>query len=136
MSGSDSIRLLYAGCFPFPTFISAMELIMGYLRGFVMILNDQDSGRSFDASIGSLFSVRLMENPTTGYRWMIEKKDGFELESDSFEKASGATGSAGLRIFQFRALGTGLNKLKIKNMRDWEGERSVIDRFDVMISVK
>jgi predicted secreted protein len=101
-----------------------------------MILNDQDSGRSLDVSIGSLVSVSLKENPTTGYRWMIEEKDGLELESESFEKASGATGSAGLRIFQFRASGTGLNKLKIKNMRDWEGDRSVIDRFSVMISVK
>jgi inhibitor of cysteine peptidase len=101
-----------------------------------MILNDQDSGRSLDVSIGNLVSVSLKENPTTGYRWMIEEKDGLELESDKFEKASDATGSAGLRIFQFRASGTGLNKLEIKNMRDWEGDRSVIDRFSVMISVK
>jgi inhibitor of cysteine peptidase len=33
-----------------------------------MILSEQDCGRTFEVSMGDVITVRLKENPTTGYR--------------------------------------------------------------------
>ncbi|AAM06589.1 protease inhibitor I42 family protein [Methanosarcina acetivorans] len=103
---------------------------------FAMILNEQDKGRTLEVEAQSLINVRLNENPTTGYRWEIETAGGLEMVGDSFEKTGDAIGAAGVRVFQFRAPGTGSYKLSIKNWRDWEGEGSIIDLFYVTILVK
>lgn len=101
-----------------------------------MILNDQDKGRNLEVETQTLVTVRLKENPTTGYRWEVETAGGLEMVGDSFEKTGNAIGSAGVRVFQFRASGTGSHRLSIRNWRDWEGEGSIIDSFYATILVK
>jgi inhibitor of cysteine peptidase len=100
-----------------------------------MTLSEQDSGRRVDISLGSSLLVRLKENPTTGYRWIVETASGLEQVGDHFE-GGGAIGAAGVRLFQFRADHTGSYKLQMKNWREWEGEASVISRFIVEGIVK
>lgn len=101
-----------------------------------MILTNRDNGRSLEANIGSLITVRLEENPSTGYRWAIDTKDDLEFESDHFEITKSAIGAAGERVFQFRASKVGSHRLLMKNWRAWEGDSSIIDRFSVTIFVK
>lgn len=101
-----------------------------------MILTHQQSGGSFETSSGDLIMVRLEENPTTGYRWTVERKDNLELERDYYEKMSSAIGAAGFRIFHFRTHIAGLQELHMKNWREWEGDSSIISRFNANILVK
>jgi len=101
-----------------------------------VILSDQDKGRTLEVEAQSFITVRLNENPTTGYRWEVETAGGLEMVGDSFEKKGDAIGAAGVRVFQFRAPGTGSYKLGIRNWRDWEGESSIIDRFYATILVR
>lgn len=84
----------------------------------------------------SVVTVRLDENPTTGYRWNIETAEGLEMVGDSFERAGDAIGAGGVRVFQFRASEAGPHRLSIRKWRDWEGESSIIDRFYAIIVVK
>jgi inhibitor of cysteine peptidase len=100
-----------------------------------MTLNEQDSGRTVDIELGKVVTVRLKENPTTGYRWTVETDSGLEQIGDHF-KAGGAIGAAGVREFQFRPMKVGSYELRMKNWREWEGEGSVIDRFNVQFMVK
>lgn len=100
------------------------------------VLNSQDNGRTVDVKAQSIVTVCLKENPTTGYRWKIETADGLGLIDDSFEKLSDSLGASGIRILKFRTPEAGVHKLSIRNWRDWEGESSIIDRFDVLIEVK
>ncbi|WP_440947446.1 protease inhibitor I42 family protein [Methanosarcina sp. T3] len=99
-------------------------------------MSDQDKGRTLEVEAQSLITVRLNENPTTGYRWEVETAGGLEMVGDSFEKTGDAIGAAGVRVFQFRASEAGSHKLSIRNWRDWEGEGSIIDRFYATILVK
>ena len=99
-----------------------------------MLLSEQDSGRSVNVNLGSLFSVRLKENPTTGYRWTVESASGLEQVGDHFE-GGGAIGAAGIRQLQFRAIRAGSSELRMKNWQEWEGEASVISRFVVEVIV-
>lgn len=100
-----------------------------------MILTEQDSDRSVDMNMGDVVTVRLNENPTTGYRWSVETAHGLEQVSDHME-VGGAIGSEGVRMLQFRTTRVGSSELRMKKLREWEGEGSVIDRFNVRIVVK
>jgi len=99
-------------------------------------LSDQDSGRSVDIAKGGTLSVRLQENPTTGYRWAIESSGGLQLAGDEFQPGGGAVGAAGSRVFHFRASTSGTNNLRLRLWRDWEGDSSVINRFSATVNVK
>jgi predicted secreted protein len=103
---------------------------------FVIILNDEDQGRTVEVKAQSLLTVRLKENPTTGYRWKVETAGGLEMAGDGFERVGDAIGAGGVHVFQFRASEAGSHKLSIRNWRDWEGESSIIDRFYATIVVK
>lgn len=100
-----------------------------------MIITERDHGRSFDVKVRDVITVRLKENPTTGYRWSVQIAHGLEQTSDNFE-ASDAIGSEGVRVFKFRTISVGSSDLRLKKLREWEGEGSVIDRFNVKIIVK
>lgn len=101
-----------------------------------MILTDQDRGRTVEIEAQSLLTVRLKENPTTGYQWKVESAGGLEVLSDNFERIGDGIGAAGVRVFKFRAVETGSHKLSLRNWREWEGENSIIDRFNAIIVVK
>src|SRR5262245_21975440 len=59
-----------------------------------MVLSEQDFGRTVNVRMGEVVTVRLQENPTTGYRWAVETASGLEQTGDHFE-AGGAVGAAG-----------------------------------------
>ncbi len=101
-----------------------------------MILSERDNGRTVEVSVGSLLTVRLQENPTTGYSWSVEAANGLGKVEDSFEAGGAAIGAAGVRVLQFRATRPGSHELRLKNWREWEGEDSVINRFGINIIVK
>jgi predicted secreted protein len=100
-----------------------------------MLLNEDASGRTVEVGVGEIIVVRLNENPTTGYRWTVTSAKGLDQIGGHF-KASGAIGAAGVREFQFRLAKVGSYELRIKNWREWEGESSIINLFDVKVLVK
>jgi inhibitor of cysteine peptidase len=102
----------------------------------IMILSEQDRGRTIEVAEGDIITVRLKENPTTGYRWSVETTNGLELVRDDFEAGGGAIGAAGVRVLEFRATHPALYRIRLKNWREWEGEDSVIDRFEANVVVK
>jgi predicted secreted protein len=112
------------------------QVITMILEEFEMILNDQDRSSIVEVGIQTLVTVRLVENPTTGYVWKVETAEGLELISDNFEKESDALGASGTRIFQFRASEVGSHYLSIRKWREWEGENSIKDRFYATVVVK
>ena len=99
------------------------------------MLSEQDAGRTVEMHVGNVVTIRLQENPTTGYRWAVETADGLEQISDRFD-AGGALGAAGTRWFEFRPPQPGSYELRLKHWRAWEGEGSVRNRFRVNIDVQ
>lgn len=101
-----------------------------------MELTEKDNGRTIDIVAGELVTVSLNENPTTGYRWEVENMSGLEIVSDLFQSTGNAIGAGGIRLFQFRASSVGRHELLLKNWRKWEDDRSVVNRFEVIIFAK
>lgn len=98
-----------------------------------MLLTDADRGRTIEVRYGETLTLRLPENPSTGYHWMVEKSAGLEQIASRFSASSSAVGSGGVRVIDWRVGAPGSFRLRLKNWREWEGDHSVIDRFEVTV---
>ena len=73
-------------------------------------LDEQADGKEVALEVGEELTLTLRENPTTGYRWDVDKKGGpaCELVSDEFVPPSGsAAGAGGHRRWHFRGAKAG-----------------------------
>jgi inhibitor of cysteine peptidase len=100
-------------------------------------LTNTDNGKSIQLRQGEELVLRLPENPTTGYRWEMERaEDILEQVADTYTPDPNIQfGSGGTRELRFRARAPGTGRLELKHWQAWEGERSVTERFGVEITV-
>ncbi|HEY9643182.1 MAG TPA: protease inhibitor I42 family protein [Coleofasciculaceae cyanobacterium] len=104
----------------------------------VVSLTPTDSGKTIQIHPGDTFAVQLPENPTTGYRWAIQTLDDRVLELQTSEyslSANAGMGGGGQHLFTFRAKAAGTTNLQLKEWRDWEGDASITQRFNVTVQV-
>jgi inhibitor of cysteine peptidase len=102
-----------------------------------LTLTPAQSGQPVQVEQGTGVAIRLPENPTTGYRWSHDVNDeAFVVESTgSSPSPGGGIGSGGERTFMLQAKATGTFHLRFKLWREWEGDKSVIQRVDFPIQV-
>ncbi|MDZ4783121.1 MAG: protease inhibitor I42 family protein [Planctomycetia bacterium] len=86
-----------------------------------MPLTESDDGRTLTVDANAELSVKLGENPTTGYRWSVDQLTAVVLVSDRFEPGD-AIGAAGHHWFVFRAGAPGSGGVKLKLSRPWQGD--------------
>jgi inhibitor of cysteine peptidase len=98
------------------------------------LLTVADTGRTIRAAPGDELIVSLAEQPSTGYRWMVELVDEQQLHlRDTFYAGGGRPGAAGMRQLTFVVAQAGLSELRLKHWRPWSGESSVVARFAVTV---
>ena len=106
-----------------------------------IVINEDVQGKIIDLPMGETLVVELKGNPTTGYDWEIDglyeglSFNGTDYVTDAGHKGEELTGAGGKKSFKFVAQRTGLVHLKFKEWRSWEGDSSVVRRFDVQINV-
>ena len=107
-------------------------------------LTNADNGRTIEAREGDEIVLQLPENPTTGYRWHVDRVEGAlepEAESRLPEAAPSPPdpnvqfGRGGVRELRFRAVAPGTARLELKHWQAWEGERSVVERFALDVTL-
>lgn len=98
----------------------------------------EDSGKTLEVAAGDRVQLQLAENPSTGFQWALDLEDRrLALEASDFApEAGGRLGSWGLRTFRFRILEPGEARLRLKYWRQWEGERSVVNRFAITFQIR
>lgn len=104
-----------------------------------MTLTEADKGKTVQVHTSDQVTLQLDENPSTGYLWAIDKTDNTVLvlqHSDYTPTPGGALGSGGLRLFTFIAKNSGTVHLQLKLWRSFEGDSSIIRRYDVTIQVQ
>jgi len=108
-------------------------------KGAIM-LKQSDSGKTVDAQVGEIIEVSLKENPSTGYRWAIDQGDGqiAQMHGTEYHRGTSANamGAGGQRIFSFIMKRAGRVTVRLKLWQAWEGDTSVVERFDINIDVK
>ncbi len=104
-----------------------------------LTITQADRGKTFTVRRGDAIAIELAENPTTGYRWAIDKIDSqvLELQNSEFSLPENAgIGGGGERIFTFRTKATGITRLQLKEWRPRSGDRSIVQRFNVTFQIK
>ncbi|MCA2683667.1 MAG: protease inhibitor I42 family protein [Microcystis sp. M038S2] len=94
----------------------------------------QNNGSSTELSMGEVFDVVLAENPTTGYRWILDvsPSQAIVLVSDEFDEftVSGeGIGTGGQRRFLLRAGHPGAFVITLRCCREWESATPAIKTF-------
>jgi inhibitor of cysteine peptidase len=101
-------------------------------------LSKVNNGQVVTLKRGQILIVHLDENPTTGYRWSKPTLNTqvLQLKSDKFNLSNNTgIGSGGQHVFTFQANNSGQVKLQLKNWREWAGDQSNIEQFEVTVQV-
>lgn len=126
--------------------LAVVVLLVGISIGIVMltqprqlVLTEADAGKTIQAHTGDQISIQLSANATTGYSWAIDKTDtsvlAFQRETYT-PYPGGGIGSGGTAVFMFTAQHPGTVHLQLKYWRSWEGDSSIVKRYDVTIQVQ
>jgi inhibitor of cysteine peptidase len=101
-------------------------------------LSGQWDGSTVNASTGDYFSIRLEENPSTGYQWNLTTSDGIKIVGDEFEPPENedVVGAAGFRIWTFRIMDNGTQQIDAIYKRPWENVTGEEDTFSLTLEVE
>jgi len=103
-------------------------------------LTRNDNDKTVEAKVGEPVVIELPENPTTGYRWILDVKEetGIASTSDSiYAKATeSGVGSAGTRTFIVKLESSGSATVNARLRRQWEPENTAIDEFKAVIKAR
>jgi inhibitor of cysteine peptidase len=80
---------------------------------------------------GQSIAIRLPENPTTGYQWIVESVGELQLDSDTFLPSDRGVGSGGSRRLQLSAGRTGRSHIRLALKRSWDATGMAQERFSV-----
>ena len=85
-------------------------------------LDERSNGHDICLRIHQAFEIRLPENPTTGYRWMIESTGDptWALTADRYDAASSALGASGVRTLRFIGSAAGRGRIELRYRRPWQ----------------
>ena len=89
------------------------------------------NGARVTIRVGDRIALRLPENASTGYRWTIASLDKarFDIEDSGYQSQGDAVGSGGQAFWNLRAHSAGKSRVELVLWRQWEGEKSIIERF-------
>lgn len=100
-------------------------------------LTEAADGQTVALRIGEAITVQLPENATTGYRWALDTADAKLVAVREVTQAypSGVLGSGGVATWQATALAPGTTPVTLKLWRHWEGDRSIMRRFTLHLTI-
>jgi inhibitor of cysteine peptidase len=90
-----------------------------------LVLTEADAGRTVEVAPRTAVQLRLPENPTTGYRWVLTlaPADCARIDGDRYLAPSGeAVGAGGLRVIGIAAVTASPCVLDLAYRRPWERE--------------
>ena len=106
-----------AGLPPSPT-PSAPAVQVGNL-----VVNEEQNHATVTVHKGSTITVRLQENPTTGFTWNLSASPGLRVVSDSYipsDTTGKLIGSGGTHVWDISAQSAGTRTIEAVYLRPWE----------------
>jgi inhibitor of cysteine peptidase len=96
-----------------------------------------DSDRVVDCRVGDIFGIELVENATTGFRWLLTSDDVVVVVAEHVRAPDPMIpGAAGARVWTMRAERPGRGALEFVSRQPWEPEGPAADRvvFDIVVA--
>lgn len=102
-----------------------------------MELDKTDNRRSVRIRQGQPITIRLPENPTTGYRWIVAsaQESLVALLSDTYQAIGINPGMSGVHSFHFQAMKPGCAIVELVNRRAWEKEGASLEHFTITVEI-
>lgn len=101
-------------------------------------ITEDANGTEIDLAVGETVEVRLEENRTTGFKWVLESPSEGEgvcaLVGDDFEKGK-AIGQPGTHRWEFRAEKAGSGTIALSYQRPWEKNQLPARSFTLKVRV-
>ncbi|HIH03995.1 MAG TPA: hypothetical protein HA263_09170 [Methanoregulaceae archaeon] len=97
-----------------------------------------DSGKTVPLGLQKSLSIRLPENPTTGYSWNASVTDGLQIVDTAFTldaQAANLTGAGGVRNWTVKAVTAGTQRFGAVYVRPWETNVTPADQFNLTVQV-
>jgi inhibitor of cysteine peptidase len=115
---------------PTPT---GTPVVVGHL-----VVNESQNNTTVYMNQGSLLTVRLAENPTTGFQWNLTTSPGLIVVRDVYEPADTTgtvVGSGGTHVWDISAEMVGEQKINAVYKRSWEPITGNESTFSMTIGV-
>ncbi len=97
-----------------------------------------DSGKTVPLVLQQSLSIRLAENPTTGYAWNATVTDGLQIVDTAFTldaQAANLSGAGGVRNWTVKATKAGTQRFSAVYVRPWETNVTPADQFNLTVQV-
>lgn len=97
-----------------------------------------DSGKTVPLGLQKSLSIRLPENPTTGYAWNATVTDGLQIVDTAFTldaQAANLSGAGGVRNWTVKAVKAGTQRFGAVYVRSWETNVTPADQFNLTVQV-
>jgi inhibitor of cysteine peptidase len=88
-----------------------------------IVVTEEQNGATVNVNTGALITVKLPENPTTGFTWNLTTTSGLQIINDTYKPTyttGKMVGSSGTHIWDISAVATGEQKIQGVYMRSWE----------------
>jgi inhibitor of cysteine peptidase len=104
-----------------------------------IVVTEGQNGATVNVKTGAVITVKLQENPTTGYSWNLTTTPGLQIMNDTYKPtyATGKmVGSGGTHIWDISAVATGEQKITGVYMRSWEPVSGNETAFSMTVIVR
>jgi predicted secreted protein len=100
-------------------------------------VDESSNGKQIDMPIGETLEIRIQENRTTGFQWVLESGAAGVLSLVSEEVEPGSKiGEPGIHRWHFRTERAGSDRIELSYRRPWEKKEKPQRSFalDVRVS--
>ena len=104
-----------------------------------LVVNEQQNTATVYVNQTDSITLKLQENPTTGYEWNLTTTPGLRVTNDTYlpSATSGKmVGSGGTRIWDMTAVSPGEQKIQAVYRRPWEQVSGNETTFTMTVVVK
>lgn len=100
-------------------------------------ITEDSNGSEIDMAAGETLEVRLQENRSTGFKWVLESAgEGIcALVGDAFENGGAIPGQSGTHRWEFRAEQAGSGTITLSYRRPWEEKQTPDRSFTLRVRV-
>jgi predicted secreted protein len=100
-----------------------------------LVIGAEDAGRCVRMTAGGRLTIRLPENPSTGYMWTVSGDTPLPLIDHPFHGGNAAAGAAGERLLVFDVSVETTGRLTLLRKRPWLGDESADATYEVDLVV-
>lgn len=103
-----------------------------------LVVTEEQNNDTVTASLNSIITVKLQENPTTGFQWNLTTTPGLQIKNDTYvpsDTTGKLIGSGGTHTWDITAVAIGEQKIEAVYKRSWEPANGNETTFSLTVMV-